>query len=396
MAGSEHLEELGAAVERVTEKLREYDSVSDIATDSHPGKWEYQLQIKPAAEAMGVTLSDLAGTVRASYYGDEVMRLQRGRHEVQLRVRYPKAERESLAGFEEIRVRLGDGAERPLTELADVTIARSSSEISRINQMRSIIITADVDEETGNAFNIIRDLDASLVPDLEAGFPNVRHRWQGQQEQTTESVNNLTLAFSVALAAMFLLLTIQFRSYAQALLILAIIPFGFIGAIAGHVLMGLQLTLFSIFGLVALSGVVVNDAIVLVDFMNRRRRDGMTMHDAIVDGGRRRFRPVLLTSITTIAGMLPIVLEQSRQAMVVVPMAVSLSFGLMLATVLVLILGPTLYSLVARNDLAGQDREEDSEQTPRHHPNDERLFAEAESQLAPSGPATALGARDTR
>jgi multidrug efflux pump subunit AcrB len=158
---------------------------------------------------------------------------------------------------------------------------------------------------------------------------------------------------------MFLLLTIQFRSYAQALLILAIIPFGFIGAIGGHVVMGLQFTLFSIFGIVALSGVVVNDAIVLVDFIDRRRRTGMEMHEALVEAGRRRFRPVLLTSVTTIAGMLPIILEQSRQAMVVVPMAVSLSFGLMLATALVLILGPTLYSLVATEPQAEESDEED-------------------------------------
>ena len=361
MASSEHLEEMDQAVLRVQEKLREYNSVDDIATDSHPGKWEYQLRIKEDAQAMGVTLADLASTVRASYYGDEVMRLQRGRHEVQLRVRYPREERETLAGFDEIRVRLQDGAERPLTELADVSIKRGPAEISRIDQMRSVIVTADVDEETGNAYNIVQDLDQTFLPELRAEFPNVRLRWQGQQEQTTESVNNLTLGFCAALGGMFLLLTIQFRSYAQALLILSIIPFGFIGAIMGHVVMGLQLTLFSIFGIVALSGVVVNDSIVLVDFANRRRRAGMSMNDALVDAGRRRFRPVILTSVTTIAGMLPILLEQSRQAMVVVPMAASLSFGLMLATAIVLVLGPTLYSLIARQEIEHDD-EEDHEQ----------------------------------
>ena len=357
MAGSEHLDELDRAVGRVKEKLSEYNSVDDIATDSHPGKWEYQLRIKENAEAMGVTLADLANTVRASYYGDEVMRLQRGRHEVQLRVRYPREERESLAGFDEIRIRLEDGDERPLTELADVTIARGPAEISRIDQMRSIIVTADVDEDRGNAYNIVQDLDANFIPVLSNEYPNVRHRWQGQQEQTTESVNNLTLGFCLAVGGMFLLLTIQFRSYAQAMLILSIIPFGFIGAILGHVVMGLQLTLFSLFGIVALSGVVVNDSIVLVDFTNRRRLSGMSVHDALVDAGRRRFRPVILTSVTTIAGMLPILLEQSRQAMVVVPMAASLSFGLMLATAVVLVLGPTLYSLIARGEIVADEED---------------------------------------
>tara|TARA_R110002049_G_scaffold285698_1_gene466756 strand:+ start:167930 stop:171133 length:3204 start_codon:yes stop_codon:yes gene_type:complete len=358
MAGSEYLDEVNQAVARVQQKLREYDSVDDIATDSHPGKWEYQLRIRDDAQAMGVTLADLAGTVRASYYGDEVMRLQRGRHEVQLRVRYPREERESLAGFDDIRVRLDDGDERPLTELVDIAIERGPAEISRIDQMRSIIVTADVDEESGNAYNIVQDLDQHFLPELQAEFPNVRFRWQGQQEQTTESVNNLTLGFCGALAGMFLLLTIQFRSYSQALLILSIIPFGFIGAILGHVVMGLQLTLFSIFGIVALSGVVVNDSIVLVDFANRRRQAGMAMHDALIDAGRRRFRPVILTSVTTIAGMLPILLEQSRQAMVVVPMAASLSFGLMLATAIVLVLGPTLYSLIATGEIIDEEDEE--------------------------------------
>ena len=358
MAGGEHREEMNAAIQELKDKLAEYPDVSDIATDSRPGKFEYQMKIKPHAEAMGVTLADLANTVRASYYGDEVMRLQRGRHEVQLRVRYPVEERESLAGFDAIRVRLADGAERPLTELADVTLARSEAEIYRIDQMRSTVVSADVDEETGNAFNIVMDLQKNFEPDFRSRYPNVRIRWEGQQEQTTESVNSLTIGFSCAIAGMFLLLTIQFRSYPLAILILSIIPFGFIGAIAGHVLLKLQLTLFSIFGIVALSGVVVNDSIVLIDFVNRRRRQGMTLHQALLDAGRRRFRPVILTSVTTVAGMLPILLETSRQAQVVVPMAVSLSFGLALATFIVLILGPTLYSVMARAGLINLDHDE--------------------------------------
>ncbi|MEZ6122149.1 MAG: efflux RND transporter permease subunit [Planctomycetaceae bacterium] len=347
MATSDHLDQLEAAIARCQEKLAEYPYVSDIATDTRPGKWEYRLKVRDDARSMGVSLADLAQTVRSSYYGEEVMRLQRGRHEVQLRVRYPREERRTLASFEKIRVRMDDRLERPLSELADVDVQRGYSEISRVNQMRAIMVVADVDEARGNAFNVVTDLQNTFVPEFKKQFPNVRLKWEGQQEQTTDSVNSLTLGFLIVLGAMFLLLTIQFGSYSQALLILSIIPFGFIGAILGHIIMGFELTLFSIFGLVALAGVVVNDSIVLVDFINRSRGDGLPLHEALLDAGQRRFRAVLLTSVTTVAGMAPILLERSKQSQVVAPMATSLSFGLMTTTVLVLILVPVMYLLTA-------------------------------------------------
>ena len=358
LAKAEQVEQLERAVSRVTGAgledgqqglLEKYAGVHDIADDSRPGKWEFQLSVKPGARAMGIPLRELAETVRASYYGDEVMRLQRGRHEVKLMVRYPRADRRSLSDFHEIRVRSNDGLERPLTEIADVQVQRSYSEINRVDQLRSITITADVDESRANAREIVADLQRNHIPALLAEFPAVSVRWEGQQEQTTESVQSLLFGFGVALMAMFLLLTFEFGSYGMPLLIMGIIPFGVVGAIGGHLLMGMPITLFSLFGIVALTGVVVNDSIVLIDFINHRvRRDGAGLEDALIEAGCRRFRPVMLTSVTTIAGLLPMLLETSFQAQILIPMATSLAFGLMLATVLVLVLVPVFYLLYAK------------------------------------------------
>lgn len=348
MASAEHYDQLDGAIERCKLKLAEYPYFSDIATDTRQGKWEYRIRVRDDAKAMGVSLADVAGTVRASYYGEEVMRLQRGRHEVPLRVRYPRSERNTLVSFNDVRIRGIDKTERPLNEIAKVDVERGYSEIRRVNQMRSIGVVADVDETRGNTFNVVSDIKRNFVPLLAEEFPGVTFEWGGQQEQTDETVRSLTLGFFVVLGAMFLLLTIQFNSCWQAILILMIIPFGFIGAIIGHVVMNIDLTLFSIFGIVALAGVVVNDSIVLVDFINQRISEGLPQYDAIIDGSRRRFRAVLLTSVTTCAGMMPILLERSREAQVVAPMATSLTFGLAFSTMIVLVLAPVMFQTLAR------------------------------------------------
>ncbi len=344
-ADAARVRQLEEAVEKCKEKLATYPGVFDVDDDSRPGKWELQIRIKDRAQSMGINTADLAETIRASYYGAEVMRLQRGRHEVKLMVRYPEEERRSLADFQDIRVRTGDGQERPLTELAEVTVVRGYSEINRVNQLRSITVNADLDEATGNARNIVADLQDNFMPGLLAEYPGVSVRWEGQQEQTQESLSSLMFATAVALMVMFVLLTLEFRSYVQPLLIMLIIPFGLIGAVAGHAIMGLPITLFSFFGLVALTGVVVNDSIVMIDFINHRVRDGLPIEEALVDAGRRRLRPVLLTSATTIAGLFPILIETSFQAQILIPMATSLSFGLLVSTVLVLLLVPTVYRI---------------------------------------------------
>ena len=348
LAPASEMDQLEKAIEETKQKLATYTGIFDVADDSRPGKWELQLREKPNAVAMGIPLDTIARTVRASYYGEEVMRLQRGRHEVKLMVRYPEEDRKSLARFDDIRVDAGDGVQRPITELADVTVSRGYSEINRIDQKRSITISSDINEKEGNAKLIVEDLQKTFMPKLLEKYPSLRVRWEGQQEQDTESVQSLGIGLGIALIAMYVLLTVEFTSYGQPIVVMAVIPFGIVGAIIGHWFLGLPLTLFSILGLVALTGVVVNDSIVLVDFINSSVRSGVPLHQAVVEAGQRRFRPVMLTSLTTIAGLSPILSETSFQAQLVIPMAASLCFGLMTSTVLVLILVPTFYYLYAR------------------------------------------------
>lgn len=383
-----HLSELEAAVEACKRELETYPGVKDVNDDSSPGKWEFQIKIKDNARAMGVPLADVAETVRATYYGEEVMRLQRGRHEVKLMVRYPEEERRSMMSFDDIRIRTGDGSERPLTELADVTVKRGYSEINRIDQQRSITVYSDLNEKEGNAREIVQALKkpGGFIDELAAKYPNVRVRWEGQQEQTNESVNSLIIGLMIALASMFALLTVEFRSYVQPLIILGIIPFGIIGAVFGHAILGMELTLFSLFGLVALTGVVVNDSIVLIDFINHRVADGLPLKDALIDAGRRRFRPVLLTSMTTIVGLAPILKETSFQAQIIIPMAASLIFGLMLATVLVLFLVPTYYYLYARL-MGAQPNEPWWDKMDGKH--EEAAYNESEGQHSGAAPVQA-------
>lgn len=332
-------------MEEAKAELGRYTGVFDVADDSRPGKWELQLTEKPGAVSMGIPLDGIARTVRASYYGEEVMRLQRGRHEVKLMVRYPEEDRNSLAALSDIRVDGGDGIQRPLTELASINVTRGYSEINRIDQRRSITVSADVDEQKANAKEIVAKLQSAFIPELLQRNPRLRVRWEGQQEQDTESVGSLMIGLAIAMLATFVLLTVEFNSYGQPLVVMAVIPFGIVGAIWGHAFMGLPLTLFSVLGLVALTGVVVNDSIVLVDFINAHIRSGTPLKEAVIEAGQRRFRPVLLTSLTTVAGLLPILTEKSFQAQLVIPMATSLCFGLMLSTVLVVVLVPTFYAV---------------------------------------------------
>ncbi|MEL6108275.1 MAG: efflux RND transporter permease subunit, partial [Planctomycetota bacterium] len=338
-------EQLLAATEEVKQKLAEYDGVFDIADDNTPGKWEFQFRVKDQALATGITPMDLGNTVRNTYFGAEAMRLQRGRHEVKLMVRYPEEERRSLVNFREIRVPDPLGNEHPIGELASVSLERGFSEINRVDQRRSITISADLDWQTANSTLIIKDLQEKYLPKMAERYPAVEVRWEGQAEQSRESVGSLMNGFFVAIFAMYVLLVIQFRSYIQPVLILLIIPFGMIGAVWGHAVLGLPLTLFSMFGLVALSGVVINDSIVLIDFINARVRSGQDAMEALAESGQRRFRPIMLTSMTTIAGLIPLMLERSFQAQLLIPMAASLAFGLLVGTVFVLFLVPVFYSV---------------------------------------------------
>lgn len=378
-------DELLTAVEDVKTHLSEYPGVFDITDDSSPGKWEYQFKIKEKARSLGIPLERLASTLRSAYYGSEVMRLQRGRHEVKLMVRHPREERRSLAQLDEIRVIANDGKEYMINELADITVERGYGSIDRINQLRSITISADVDENIANSSEITTNLQNSTLPELFKKYPHVSVHWEGEKKDTQESVNSMIRGFSVAMFAMFVLLTLQFRSYFQPLIILFIIPFGAIGAIGGHALLGMNISLFSLFGLIALTGVVVNDSIVLVDYINQKINEGLSVRDAVLEAGTRRFRPVLLTSITTVAGLTPMLFETSLQAQMLIPMATSMVFGLCLATLLVLFLVPGFYIVYA--SISGRGRhlmdEDEYTDTPAEEKSEEVNGVRHDNEMTP-------------
>ena len=324
--------------------------VFDIEDDMRPGKWQRSLKLNNEGQALGLSEQDLAETIRSIYFGSEVMRVQRGRHEVKLMVRYPRDARKTQTSFEEIRVRDREGNERPLTEVAEISHSRELAEINRLDQRRSITVTADLEKEKVNGRQLIAEMKEEFIPGMiqkyqEKHGANLSVNWEGEQQQNEESMGSMRNGFIIALLCMYVLLTLQFRSYIQPVIIMSIIPFGFLGAIVGHAIVGIELTLFSFFGLIALTGVVVNDSIVLVDFINRRVRQGIPLKDALASAGSRRFRPIMLTSMTTIAGLFPMLLETSMQAQVLIPMAVSLIFGLLFGTLLILILVPVFYSL---------------------------------------------------
>ncbi len=353
LAEPENMNAMEELVELTKAKLATYPGVSDISDNSLPGKWEYRIRVKDSARALGVTTNDLASAMRASYFGEEVMRLQRGRHEVKLMVRFPEEDRNSLKVFDDIRLRIG-GVERPLTELAEITVERGYSQIRRTEQRRSVTIRTDLDTNSNTPGVILGDLKTNFLPPLlkQDKYAGIDVAWEGQAEQNAESIQGLMLGMFGALFAIFILLTLEFRSYIQPLIIMAIIPFSIIGAVVGHLVMGLEVTLLSLFGMVALIGVVINDSIVLIDYINAQIKErhgaGDALREILVHAGARRLRPVFLTSVTTIAGVAPLMMETSLQAQFMVPMAVSLSFGLMFSTVLVLALVPTLYLLYYR------------------------------------------------
>ena len=354
------LGQLRAAARALKTEIAAYPGTFDISDDFRPGKLEKQIFIREGAQALGVTLADIARQIRQAYYGEEVLKIQRGKHDIKVMVRYDKAERETQSSLENLRIRTADGRQIPLNQVARVETRQGYSTIRRVDRKRVITVVSDLDEDKANARKITARLAAEFLPGLVRHFPGVSYDLEGQAKRTQESIDSLIKGFSLAAMVIFLLLASQFRSYAQPVIIMAAIPFGLVGAVGGHLIMGLDITIISIFGIVALSGIVVNDSLILIDFANNRIRQGDAPLAAVLFSGRSRFRPVLLTSVTTVAGLLPLLTETSFQAQFLIPMAVSISFGLMAATVLTLIVVPALYLVV--HDVTGpRERSQDAE-----------------------------------
>ena len=337
------LEALRAAAAALRDELRGYPAVADIHDTFRPGKQEIALEVAPQGEALGLTLADVAGQVRQGFYGEEAQRLQRGRDDVRVMVRYSEAERRTLSSLEDMRIRNAAGVEIPFSVAASARFDRGYASITRIDRQRTVNVRADVDQRAGNANEIVADLEARVLPRVLADHPGVSYSFAGLQQEQSESLGGAVRSFGIALMLIFVLLAIPFRSYLQPLIVMTAIPFGFIGAVLGHMVHGMSLTALSIFGLVALTGVVVNDSLVLVDFVNRAVRAGTPVVDALREAGVVRFRPILLTSLTTFAGLTPLLLERSLQAQFLKPMAASLGYGILFATGIVLLLIPVLY-----------------------------------------------------
>ncbi len=338
-------EDLAQASEQVKELLARYPAVFDIADTYQDGKPEIKLKIKPEAEALGLSMNDLATQARQAFFGAEAQRIQRGREDVRVMVRYPREERSSLANLETMRIRTPDGREVPFTSVAEPEMGRSFSTITRIDRNRTISVTADANKETANLDTIRLDLDKEL-PGIVGQYPGMRYGFEGEAREQADSFGSVIYGGLAVLFVIYSLLAIPFKSYLQPFVVMSVIPFGIACAILGHVIMGMAVSMMSIFGMLALSGVIVNDSLVLVDYINRKRQDGESIFVSVRAAGVARFRAIMLTSMTTFAGLLPMMFEKSTQAQFLIPMAVSLGWGVMLGTFVTLLLVPINYLIL--------------------------------------------------
>ena len=339
----EDYEGLEDAAAELQAKLGEYEGIFDIRNSAEKGGDEIRLRIKPEAEALGLTMASLGRQVRQAFYGEEAQRIQRGKDELKVMVRYPREERRSIADLENMRIRTPAGDEVPFKDVAEMSFGTSYSGISRLNRKRTITVSADIDPQVVESTEIVRAITRDYIPELLARYPGVSYGLEGASQEQVDLIRNLTVASIAALFLIYALIAIPLRSYSQPLIIMSVIPFGIIGAVIGHLVMGMSLSMFSLFGLVALAGVVVNDSLIMIDFINRARREGAPLKQAVIQSGTQRFRAIVLTSVTTAAGLIPIMSEGSLQAQSVIPMAVSLGFGILFATVITLFLIPSLY-----------------------------------------------------
>ena len=359
------IEELQQVTEELKARLADYPGVYNVSDSFREGKEEIRLSIKPVAEQLGLTLSDLARQVRQGFYGEEAQRIQRGRDDVRIMVRYPATERRSLGDLESMRIRTPEGTEVPFSTVAVADYGRGYASINRVDRRRTINITADVDSSQANENEIMAEVTASVLPSILSNHPQITYSLEGTQNEQRESFQGLGKAFAFAVLAIYALLAIPFKSYVQPFIVLSAVPFGLVGAIWGHLIMGMDLSVLSLCGMVALTGVVVNDSLILVDYVNRNVRTGIPLFEAVRTAGVARFRPIILTSLTTFAGLTPLLLETSVQAQVLIPMAVSLGFGVLFATLITLLIVPCSYTIL--EDLKvlfarifwGQPREEE-------------------------------------
>jgi multidrug efflux pump subunit AcrB len=330
---------LERAATELAAQLATFDGVSDIKDGFSSGKLQMEVDLTKEGRSLGLTPEDVGRQVRHSFYGAEALRFQRGRHEVKVMVRLPESERRSLANVENLIVRTPTGGETPLSQVARLHTNRSFTEIDRVDGQRIINVTCNTIPEIANINNIRASLEAEVLPDLVADYRGLTYEFGGRQREEHRAMDKLKVGLAVAMLVIFALLAALFRSYSQALIVMLIIPFGAGAALLGHIILGYDLSIVSVFGMIALSGMVVNGGLVLNQEINHLLHDkGMSIEDAVVMAGRRRFRPILLTSLTTFAGLAPMIFETSSQARFLVPMAIALGFGTILTAPVAIVL----------------------------------------------------------
>ena len=332
----------------VVNNLRSLDGVFDVRSDHTPGVREVQLELRPEARTLGLTLEEMAQQARAAFFGTEALRVQRGREEVRAYVRLPAEERNAITDVERYLVRTPSGAEVPLSQVAELNLGISPPAIKRRDGQRVVTVTADVNQSVisgGEANNILENL---ILAELTAANPDLTYMIGGEQQQQYESFDALNRGLILAVLVIYGLLAIPLRSYSKPFIIMAVIPFGLTGAILGHLILGIPFSSTSVFGFIGLSGVVVNDSMVMIDFIDQRLREGASARTAIIDGAKGRFRPILLTSVTTFLGFTPIILERAIQAKFLVPFAASLGFGILFTTAILMMLVPAIMAIYLR------------------------------------------------
>ena len=347
LSGS-NLERMSEVVLLLRKKFKEYPSVYDIQDNYSGGKEELNIKLKPRASSLGLSLNDVAQQVRHAVFGYQAQRIQRGRDELRVMVRYPLQNRSSLDDLYHLPIRVKNSTEEVLlSEVAEISPSESPSALYRLDRNSILNVTADVDKELADINAILRDLNVYLK-NIQQSYPDVNFKFDGEAEEQEETNTRLIIGLCLVLIAIYALLAIPLKSYGQPLIVMSIIPFSVVGAILGHIITGQNLSSLSFFGMLALVGVVINDSLVLVDYINKRREQGVELMEAVARAGAARFRPVLLTSLTTFAGVVPLLLDQGQQAIFLKPMVTSLGFGILFATGITLIIVPINY-IVARN-----------------------------------------------
>ncbi len=343
-----NLRELNRARDLLVEELENFPNLKDVTDSNQEGRREISITLKPRAYALGMTLQGVVGQVRHGFFGQEIQRIQRGRDEIRVWVRYRTEDRSSLGLLDQMRIRTLDGAEYPLSELADYRIERGITTIDHLSRKREIRIEANLANVEDDLPPILAEIRQDVVPEVLRQVQGVQASFEGQSRDQEKFQRSMRRSFTLALLGMLILIILVFRSYLQGLLIFSFIPLAVLGAIWGHGIQGIQVNSLSVYGFIALAGIIVNDSIVFVTKINTHLRDGRNVWDSVYLAGISRLRPILLTTLTTAAGLAPIILETSRQAQFLIPMAVSVAYGLMFGTFILLILLPATFLALNR------------------------------------------------